>query len=611
TSWIDHGIVEQIGNDSDAFWGSYFVHKDRNGKVHSGPPWDFDRSFQNNGGDYTRDYDVWRTAGEIFGKWHQKLQENLEYRVLLADRWFEHRETVLNTAQTMAYIDEVIVLITEARSRPKKTYLNTFEVENNLFKSWITNRLDWLDGYIAGNFAEKPPIFSPVGGYINSGDSISMSNPSGVSGTIYYTLNGEDPRLEGGGTNSNAAIYTGGDVLTTEDIVDMSSAIWKYLYDGSDQGTAWRTYGFNDDSWGSGPGQLGFGDGDETTDIGPKVSGRRTAYFRHKFTVSNVSEITDMSVNLLYDDGAVVYINDQEVDRIYMPTGTIYYDTLSDGTGGDNATTVFAGIDPSILIEGDNILAVEVHQDKDNSSDISFDLGMEITITISASSQIDFDKSTSVKARINDGGDWSAMNTENYAVSPVLENLRITELMYHPIDPTQAEIDALEPDPIDEDFEFIELKNIGGVPINLNLVHFTDGIDFTFGDYTLAAGEYAVLVKDQAAFAARYSTSGINIVPGSYLGSLDNDGEEIVLRDAIDAEIYDFDYSDDWYELTDGMGYSLTLFDPANPDLTVWDAKAGWRSSLNLDGTPGLPSETVLAADSIVVNELLAHSHLA
>lgn len=615
-SWIDHGIVEQIGYDSDAFWGSYYTHKDRNGKVHSGPTWDFDRSFHNNAGTYypdpSRDYDNWKTAGEIFGKWHQKLQEDLEYKMTLADRWFEHREEVLNTDKTMAYIDQTVALISEARSRPKKYYPYPFATEVNYFKDWITNRLNWLDGEIASRFAEKPPIFSRSSGYVNQGDSLDISKPVGALGDIYYTLNGEDPRLEGGAINPNAQIFSGSGGTIIESLVTMSYSAWKYLYEGSDQGTAWRTYGFNDGSWGSGPGQLGFGDGDEATDIGPKVNGRRSAYFRHKFTVSNVSEITDMTIDLLYDDGAVVYINDQEVDRIHMPTGTIYYDTLTDGSGGDNATAVFPGISPSFLNEGDNIIAVEVHQDKDNSSDISFDLSLEVTRVIDpGSSQIVFNKSTCVRARIKDGSDWSAQNKEVYAVGPVLENLRISELMYHPTDPTQAEIDALDPDPIDEDFEFIELQNIGSTDINLNFVQFTDGIDFTFGDYILAAGEYTVLVKNQAAFTERYDTSGVNIVPGSYLGSLDNDGEEIVLRDAIGTEIHDFDYNDGWYELTDGLGYSLTMVDPTSTDPNDWDTKSGWRSSLYIGGTPGKPSEAVLSADSIIINEVLAHSHAA
>jgi hypothetical protein len=589
-SWIDHGILEQVCADSDAFWGSYFTHKDRDGKHFSGPPWDYDRGFHNNGSSYDQPYNVWKANGGIFGKWHQKLQEDVEYKMLLADRWFEHREVVLNTALTMEYIDQTKALISESRlERPEKQYPKPFDEEIQLFKTWITNRLNWLDGEIAGTFAQKPPVFNPVGGYVNPGSSLEISKPSGASGDIYYTINGQDPRLEGGTINPDALLFTAAGGSTIESLITMSS-VWKYLYDGSDQGTAWRAVGFDDSSWGSGPGQLGFGDGDETTDIGPRVNARRTAYFRHKFTVFNISEITALVIDLVYDDGAVVYLNNQEVGRIHM-SGTISYDTLSDGSGGDNATTVFSGINPSVLVEGDNILAVEVHQDKDNSSDISFDLGLEAS-RITRPSQIGFEKSICVKARILDGSNWSAMNTEIYAVGPVLENLRISELMYHPADPNT---------------EFIELQNIGADAINLNLVHFTDGVDFTFGDYTLAAGGYVLVVENQTDFEAKYGT-GLPIA-GQYTGALDNGGEEIVLRDAVGTKIHDFDYKDGWYELTDGLGHSLTMVDPASADPNLWDTQSGWRSSLYMGGTPGQASETVLPAGSIVINELLAHSH--
>ncbi|MDH4203529.1 MAG: lamin tail domain-containing protein [Phycisphaerae bacterium] len=460
--WIDDFLVEEAGYDKDVFRFSSFAHKDRDGKFCAGPPWDFDLGF------HSRPYDVFEppVPDRIPWRWHQGLQQNLEYRIMLADRWFEHRKVVINTALTLAHIDETVALITEAMDRTIAhfSYTYNYATEITSLKTWITNRLNWLDFRIADPsplgivdtipldenpiFAGRPPILSPVGGYVNQGSSVGMSLPLEVkSGTIYYTLDGEDPRLEGGAINPNAS--SGGSVTL------------------------------------------------------------------NKSTCLKV-RIKDIKYNL-----------------------------------------------------------------KENWWEE------------------------------DEGLDWSAMNTEVYAIGPVLENLRISELMYHPTDPTPAEIAALDPDPIAEDFEFIELKNIGGTAINLNLVHFTDGIDFTFGDYTLAAGDYAVLIKNQAAFAARYNTAGINIVPGSYLGSLDNDGEEIVLRDAVGTEIHDFDYKDGWYELTDGKGYSLTVVDPASTDPNDWDTKFGWRSSLNADGTPGQAPETVLAADSIVINEVLAHSHAA
>ena len=394
-SWIDHGLVEQIGNDPDAFRFSYFLYKDRGGKLCSGPPWDFDRAFHNNAGNYDRPYTGWDVEHKIPGKWHLGLQQNLEYNMMLADRWFEHREEVLNTDKTMAYIDETVALVSEAMDRTIDKYGfpgdgGTYAGEINLFKNWIIGRLDWLDGDIANRFGEKPPIFSPLSSYVNQGDPLYMSKPSGASGTIYYTLNGEDPRLEGGSINPDADAYSGTGVII-DSLVTMSSSSWKYLYDGSDQGTAWRAFGFNDNSWDSGPGQLGFGEGDEDTNIGPKVNGRRTAYFRHKFKASNVSEITALTINILHDDGAVVYISNQHVDRTYMPGGTIYFDTFAN-VQGENSTTVFSGISLSILNEGDNILAVEVHQRTDSSSDISFDLSLEATRPPGGSSQIVLNK---------------------------------------------------------------------------------------------------------------------------------------------------------------------------------------------------------------------------
>lgn len=589
TSWIDHGLVEQIGNDADAFRFSYFIHKDRGGKLFSGPPWDFDRSFHNSGSDM-RSYTGWRVEHKIPGKWHLGLQQYPEYRQMLADRWFEHRENGLNTDQTMAYIDQQADLISEAMERSRSVWYfpRPFADEIRLFKDWITNRLDWLDGEIGVRFAEKPPMFSHPDGYVDQGDTLDISLPAGAAGTIYYTLNGEDPRLEGGVVNPNARIFNSGQF--TEAVVAMSASSWKYRYGDTDLSTGWRALGFNDTSWNSGPGQLGFGDGDEAADIGPKVNGRRTTYFRHVFNIANVSEITDLSIDLLYDDGAVVYLNGQEVKRIDMPDGTITYSTLANGTSSDNKTAAFP-VAVNMLNEGSNVLAVEVHQVSDTSTDLSFDLGLNITRFVTGSSQIILNKSTCVRARILNDTQWSAQNKAVFAVGPVAENLRVSELMYHPADPNT---------------EFIELQNVGTQTINLNLVQFSKGVEFLFDDTALDAGQYALIIQDPVAFTNKYGPS-LNVV-GYYTGRLDNAGETIEIKDALGTTIQSFDYEDNWYELTDGLGFSLTMVNPYNTAPNNWQHKDGWRSSLSEGGTPGT-TDSVLAADSIVINELLAHSH--
>src|SRR5690349_61521 len=75
----------------------------------------------------------------------------------------------------------------------------------------------------------------------------------------------------------------------TDTLVSLG-ATWKYLDDGTDQGTAWRAPGFNDGAWPSGPAQLGYGDGDEATvlNFGPDAGNKRiTYYFRRAFNVVN------------------------------------------------------------------------------------------------------------------------------------------------------------------------------------------------------------------------------------------------------------------------------------------------------------------------------------
>ncbi len=213
-------------------------------------------------------------------------------------------------------------------------------------------------------------------------------------------------------------------------------------------------------------------------------------------------------------------------------------------------------------------------------------------------SPIPLTHSIRVKARVLNGSEWSAVSDVVFAVGNVKENLRITEIMFHPLDPPAGNADA----------EFIELKNISATEtINLALVRFTNGVDLELPYLQLEPGAIAVVVKDQTAFASQYDTGGITIVPDVYVGSLDNGGERIELVDANDQPIHNFRYDDDWYMGTDGEGLSLNIRDPYNPNLNDWDRRGGWKASSVFKGTPGLDDEGVGRGD-VVINEVLSHS---
>ncbi len=159
-------------------------------------------------------------------------------------------------------------------------------------------------------------------------------------------------------------------------------ATWKYLGDGSNQGTAWRQAGFDDSTWMSGPAELGYGDNDEATtvpfiDVDPVTSGTQrnaTTYFRTTFNVADKSQISNLDLTLTYDDGGVVYINGVRVAATTgMPVDPAYDYYLGGSAPPDNSqfSTTFG---PTSLVNGINTIAVEIHQQAASSSDISFNL---------------------------------------------------------------------------------------------------------------------------------------------------------------------------------------------------------------------------------------------
>lgn len=170
---------------------------------------------------------------------------------------------------------------------------------------------------------------------------------------------------------------------TTSPAADLVAAnsSWKYLANGSDQGSAWRSYPFNDAGWNTGNAEFGYGDGDEATVVSYGTSATNkfiTTYFRKTFNVADPSEFTGLDLGLIRDDGVVVYINGTEVFRNNMPTGTIRYNTVAPGyiDGVNESIWINAKIN-NVLVAGTNLIAVEIHQNSPGSSDISFNLTLK------------------------------------------------------------------------------------------------------------------------------------------------------------------------------------------------------------------------------------------
>ena len=91
-------------------------------------------------------------------------------------------------------------------------------------------------------------------------------------------------------------------------------------------------------------------------------------------------------------------------------------------------------------------------------------------------------ETTTLRARSLVEGIWSALNSATFIVNPAGEDLAITEINFNPHDPTDAELNLI-PSLDNDDFEFLEVQNVGSLPISLLGMELSDGVSFEFDDW--------------------------------------------------------------------------------------------------------------------------------
>ncbi len=278
-------------------------------------------------------------------------------------------------------------------------------------------------------------------------------------------------------------------------------SVWRYDASGADLGTAWRSENFDDSTWPLGPALLFV----ERSDLAaPKNTelelGALTYYFRSEFDLDAEPGDIDVQLRLFVDDGAVVYLNGEEVIRQNMPEGEITAETEATRSVGNARFSEAYPLPIEHLRAGMNLLAVEVHQSSENSNDIVFGAEVSELITLVAPTHY----------------------TEN-------------------------------------ELGWLELYNRGDAAVDLTGWEFTNGIAFAFPDgTTLGAGEHLVLASDRDAFSARYP--GVE-AHGNFTGRLSHRSDRLVLSDANGNPADELRYFDrkPWPGEADGNGSSLEL----------------------------------------------------
>ncbi|MDB4387530.1 CotH kinase family protein, partial [Akkermansiaceae bacterium] len=225
--------------------------------------------------------------------------------------------------------------------------------------------------------------------------------------------------------------------------------------------------------------------------------------------------------------------------------------------------------------------------------------GGGINGSASSGGTVTLNNSSVVQARVRiNSSEWSALTSATFATAapPTPGALAITEINYHPSDPSTAETN--EGFTSENDFEFIEITNTSATAIDLTEVTIANEITFAFSSITdpderiLEAGERIVIVRNTGGFAERYP--GVSAF-GPFAGGLSNNTATVELRSGDDSLLFSVTYDDNngWPDAADGDGYSLILRDSATPN----DPNS-WRISAGINGNPGTSdSEPFISGD--------------
>ena len=365
-----------------------------------------------------------------------------------------------------------------------------------------------------------------------------------------------------------------GIVVPSPSIVSTGS-VWRYSDIGVDLGDEWQQPGYDDTAWPSGPAQLGFGDGDEATVIGygGDASNKRiTTYFRKSFELTDVTRFRSLSISLLVDDGAMAYLNGQEIARVNMPSGYIYYETpAAQATANENGFTE-SQVSPAHLKSGVNTLAVEVHQTRGDRSDMSFDCSLSgETFPSLQTKRVD---TPEIEITLSDDAQLTAfLDTDT---TTIVDPIVITEINFK---------SAPEADSDD----WIELYNRTGAAIDLTGWQFSDGAGHAYAfppDTVLWPDSYLVLCRDRIKFKAVHPH--VKHLLGNFAFGLGSEGESIRVLDAENRIVDRVDYASvaPWPQTAGGTGYTIELMDVSSDN----NLGENWLA-VSLFGTPGTRHE--------------------
>ena len=242
-----------------------------------------------------------------------------------------------------------------------------------------------------------------------------------------------------------------------------TGSTWKYYDGGSLDGKNWKLSSYQETKWSSGTAPIGYGK-DQATET---ASNLPCYYFRKTFNLSETPAADyEYTLNFTVDDGIIVYVNGEEAGRYNMPSGTVNYSTVSTTYASGNPDTGSMTIDASLFKKGENLIAVEVHNNQTSSSDILWDAELlEAKPDVSG-------------ALLSTEAEYTLPTTGSQQVMAVFEELDDDELEEEGITPVRVnEISAANSMCVNDYFkknDWIELYNTTGEAIDIRGMYISD-----------------------------------------------------------------------------------------------------------------------------------------
>jgi len=430
----------------------------------------------------------------------RRLLRNEEFKQQFLQRFATYMNTIFKPSRVIHIIDSIhnqlkpeMPFHFERFQFPDANVAAGWESRVQVLRNYALKRQAYVIKYLLDTFnieAMKDisiQYFPPSAGYVSINGAIVKETT--VSGAYFADFSTELKGLPHTGYDVEKIERSDVEVDTIRYITKKD--VWKYLDDGSNQNTAWRLPTFSDAAWKSGNGAFGFGNLNasglpyEATILAKGASGGSqyiTYYFRKTFTHNAANRLQALKINLIRDDGVVVYVNGTEVLRNNMPTGEIFYNSLSSAVVGGSDDTIYHEfiIPLNVIKDGENVICAEVHQGSATSSDVSFDLELKAAAQILSNTTVINAESFAEKLQ-------KAINVHVYfkPVEPIT-NLFINEFM---ADNKTGLTDESGNHP-----DWIEIYNAGNEAVNISRLFVSDSINYpTKWQMSKFSGEQAVL----------------------------------------------------------------------------------------------------------------------